>query len=74
MLAGLWSSTDWACLEGLTCDGEVTDELVRVWSVKPFCEVDIGELTSDHWSHVEGFELVEGATELERLLVVDLEI
>lgn len=58
----------------LTGDGEIPEQLVRVGSLKPLCEVDIGELTADDGRHVEGFELVQDTTELERLFVVGLEL
>jgi hypothetical protein len=44
-----------------TCDGQVADQVIRVWGSEPVFQVHIIEFAANDWSHVEGGVLVEDA-------------
>ncbi len=54
---------------GLTGDGEIADELVRVGGAEELNEVDVGVLAADDGGDIEALEVVKGAAQLEGLLV-----
>lgn len=58
----------------LTGNGKITKQLIRVWSTEELDEVDVGIFPSDHRGNIEGVKDLKGATELQRLLVVRVEL
>lgn len=58
----------------LTGNGKITKQLIRVWSTEELDEVDVGIFPSDHRGNIEGVKDLKRATELQRLLVVRVEL
>ena len=55
---------------GLTGDGEVPEEFVRVGGAQELDETELGVLAANDWGDLEVLELVQDAAQLEGLLVV----
>ena len=51
--------------EERTRNGQISNQLIRVGSFEPRGKVRFWKFFANDWSHVEGFELLEGAFELQ---------